>query len=405
MLESRVWRRRLGAVGLLVVFAVLAAACGDDDDDDAAGKSDSATTATSAADSGDGGDDIVADAKARLEEWYEGTERPMPDEGPAPKKGANVWVISCGQGAEGCAVPGNAAKEAGEEIGWDVTIFDGKLNPGEFNTGVSQAVAAGADAIILNVVDCFLVKGALEEAKKAGVVIFGLHSLDCDDPTVGGEALFDGEVDYGDDFENYAALVEAFGSSKADWIIAKTEGKAKTIEFRQNELLVVKYINDGFDKRFKECTTCELVETVNFVLADLGPPVQQKAQGAILKHPEANSIMVPYDSAMTFGIDAAIVESGRADELLVMGGEGFPSNVKSVLTGGGQDAGTGYGFEWEGWAAIDGVNRLLNGEETVDCGCGFRVWDIDHNISDEEGARYEPETDFRTQYRKIWGIS
>ena len=195
-----------------------------------------------------------------------------------------------------------------------------------------------------------------------------------------GQAQFDAELFYGDEYPDYRRLVIAFGTTKADWIIAQTEAQAKTIQFRQDELLVVKYVNDGFEERFKQCTTCELVETVNFVLADLGPPLQQKAQSALLQNPDANSVMVPYDSAMTLGIDAAIVASGRKDELAVMGGEGFVTNIQATRGGKGQDAGTGYGFEWEGWATMDGVNRLLQGQEQVDCGCGFAVWDKDHNV-------------------------
>ena len=399
-------RRRKAIPTLLVALSLLAAACGgggDGDEPAAAPESSAAPAGGSTASSAAGGN-FLADTQQRLEKWYAGTERPLPTSSPKPQPGTKVWVISCGQAAEGCAVPSNAAKEAGDAIGWDVTIFDGKLDPSQYSTGVRQAVAAGAKGIILNVVDCPLVRQALQEAKTAGVKIFGLHSLDCNDPAVGGQPLFDAELFYGNEFPDYRRLVIAFGGTKADWIIAKTEAKAKTIQFRQDELLVVKYINDGFEERFKQCTTCELVETVKFVLADLGPGLQQKAQGALLQNPDANSVMVPYDSAMTLGIDAAIVGSGRADELQVMGGEGFVSNIQAVRDGRGQDAGTGYGFDWEGWASIDGVNRLIQGQPQVDCGCGFAVWDKDHNFP-PEGKPFQPKADFRSNYRKIWGLA
>lgn len=438
------YRRRRVAFLAVGVLAVTTAACGGDDDagtgdastaaaptsavDDAgtvdastaaaptsavhdAGTGDASTGAapTSAAISdttaaaGDGEPDFLVAAQERLDRWYEGTHRDPPAESPPPMEGTNLWILSCGQAAEGCAVPADAAKEAAEAIGWDVTVFDGKLNPAEYSNGVNSAVAAGADAIVLDVVDCQYAAQALSDAKEAGVMIYGLHSLDCDDPAVGGEPVFDAELTYGEEFSNYRELVIGFGGTKADWIIVQTEGQANTIQFNQDELLVVKYIGDGFEETMATCTTCE-VTSVEFVLADLGPPLQAKAEQALLQNPDANSIMVPYDSAMTLGISSAIEESGRKDELFVMGGEGFVANIQNARDDKAQDAGTGYGFEWEGWATVDGVNRLLNGEEQVDCGCGFAVWDRDHNFPEEAGVPFQVPVDFRAHYLKIWGV-
>jgi ribose transport system substrate-binding protein len=387
------------------------AACGDDDE----GTGDAPTATTSAAGAGTtavsgdttaaGGSEpeFLAAARERLDRWYAGTHRDPPAESPPPKEGVNLWILSCGQAAEGCSVPAEAAREAAEAIGWEVTVFDGKLNPAEYSNGVNSAVAAGADAIILDVVDCQYAAQALSDAKKAGVKIYGLHSLDCSDPAVGGEAVFDAELTYGEEFPNYRELVIGFGGTKADWIIVKTEGKANTIQFNQDELLVVKYIGDGFEKTIATCDTCT-VTSVEFVLADLGPPLQQKAEQALLTNPDANSIMVPYDSAMTLGISSAIEASGRKDDLFVMGGEGFVANIQNARDDKAQDAGTGYGFEWEGWASVDGVNRLLSGTPQVDCGCGFAVWDREHNFPEEAGVAFQVPVDFKSNYRKIWGV-
>ena len=254
----------------------------------------------------------------------------MPEEGPEPAAGKQVWVISCGQATEGCATTSNTAIEAGEEIGWEMTLFDGKLNPSLYSDGIRQAVAAGADGIILDAVDCAITRQALQEARDAGVKLLGIHALDCDDPAVGGEALWDGSLYYGEDWPDFRRRLLDFGATKADWIVANAGADAKIIEFRQDELLVIKYINDGFDQRIEElCPDCEIV-TVDFVLADLGPPLTAKAQAALAQNPDATAVMIPYDSAVTLGIGAAIDSSGRQDELHVMGGEGFQSNIENA---------------------------------------------------------------------------
>jgi ribose transport system substrate-binding protein len=404
--RTRRWRAALG----IVLTLGLLAACGDDDTtatDSGATEPTSGDTGAAGQGGGDGGDP-VATARAALEQWYEGTDRPMPEEAPEPAARMNVWVISCGQVVDGCAVVSNAAVEAGEELGWDMTLFDGQINPALFSDGIRQAVAAGADGIILDAVDCAITRQALQEARDAGVRLLGVHALDCDDPAVGGEALWDGSLYYGEDWPDFRRRLLEFGATKADWIVANAGADAQIIAFRQDELFVIKYINDGFDQRIEEiCPDCEIV-TVDFVLADLGPPLTAKAQAALAQHPDATAVMIPYDSAVTLGIGEAIDSSGRQDELHVMGGEGFVTNMANARNGQWQDAGTGYGFEWEGWASIDAMNRLFADEEIVDCGCGFQVWDVRpeaHNLP-PEGQAYQPVTaDFKDHYRRIWGLA
>jgi ribose transport system substrate-binding protein len=392
--------RRMTVLAIVVGF--VAVACGS---------SSSKPSATTVATAGGGatttaaGGDPVAYANAQMVKWYAGTERALPTSSPAPQKGKNIWVISCGQAAEGCADPTNAIVDAGKLIGWNMTVFDGKLDPTLPSTGVRNAIAAKADGIILNVVDCQEVQQPLEEAHAAGIKIMGLHDLDCDDPSLGGKKHFDAGLDLGTDYPDYRTLLLAFGATKADWIISKVGAKANILEFRENDLLVVKYINDGFDAEIKaHCPGCTL-NTQTFVLGDiLTGKLTEKAQAALLQNPDANAAMIPDDSGLTFGIGAAIDGSGRKSKMMVMGGEGFKGNIENVREGKSQDAGTGYGFEWEGWASVDAMNRLLQNSPQVDCGCGFAVWDKDHNFP-PPGQEYTPKADFKTNYMKIWGLT
>jgi ribose transport system substrate-binding protein len=347
---------------------------------------------------------MVAEAEKRLEAAYKGTDRALPTSAPKPMPGKKVWIISPGQIGESASIPTNAAKEAGEAVGWKMTLYDAKLDLTNFSLGIRQAVAAKADGIILHAIDCALVKQPLIEARAAKVKILAYYALDCDDPSVKGEPLYDGSVNFGSQFGDYASLTRTWGAAKADWVIAKTKGKAKVIQFKQDELLVVKYIREGFEQGLAKCKTCEIVKTVDFTLADLGPKLQQKAQGALLQHPEANAIHVPYDSAMLLGVGAALVESGRNDKIEVIAGEGFPSNIQLIRDNKGQDAANAFPAPWTGYAAIDSLNSLFHGQKPQDSGIGYKLIDRDHNLP-APGKGYEPAADFRASYKKIWGIT
>ena len=348
--------------------------------------------------------EMLAYAQKQVDAAYKGTDRTAPTSAAKPQKGKKVWIISPGQVGESASIPTNAAKEAGEAIGWKMTLFDAKLDPSAFGTGIRQAIAAKADGIILDAIDCAWVKQPLVEAHAAKVKVVAYYALDCDDPSIKGEPLYDASVDFGSSFGNYADLTRAWGAVKADWVIVKTEGKAKVINFKQDEFLVVKYIREGFEQELAKCKTCEIVKTVDFTLADFGPKLQQKAQGALLQHPEANAIHVPYDTPMHLGIGAAILESGRNDTLNVIAGEGFPSNIQLIRDNKGQDAANAFPAAWTGWASIDTMNSVFHGQKPQDSGIGYKLIDKDHNMP-APGKGYEPAQDFRAAYRKAWGLT
>jgi ribose transport system substrate-binding protein len=137
-------------------------------------------------------DTYVAQAKADLAAGYKGLFGAPPTTAPAHKKGVKVWIISCGQASAGCSIPVAAAKTAAQALGWKPTVFDGNFGIGDaYNNGVREAIAAGAKVIIPVGVNCNQAKSGYQAAKKAGVIISGVQSFDCNDPEVAdGSPLF-----------------------------------------------------------------------------------------------------------------------------------------------------------------------------------------------------------------------
>jgi ribose transport system substrate-binding protein len=395
---------RLLAMSLTVAVATFGSGCksaGSQDPSAAAGSA--ASAAASSAPAAVADPTILAYAQKQIDLAYAGTDREPPTTATKPQRGKKVWIISPGQVGESASIATNAAKEAGELVGWKMTLFDSKGDPANFSAGIRQAIAAKADGIILHSIDCAWVKQALVEAQAAKVKTLAYYSLDCDDPSVKGEPLYSGTVNFGAQFGDYASLIRAWGAVKADWVIVKTQGLAKAISFKEDEFLIVKYIREGFEQELAKCKTCEVVKTVDFTIPDFGPKLQQKAQGALLQHPEANAVHVPYDTPMLLGIGRAVLESGRNDQISVIAGEGFPSNVQLIRDNKGQDAANAFPAPWTGYAAVDSLNSLFNNQKPQDAGIGWKLIDRDHNLP-APGKGYESAKDFRTAYKKAWGV-
>lgn len=391
-MSSRLTSRPFRLAGAGLAAALLLAGCGGSSDPEPdARQSTDASPAASAA-----GDDSGLNYAGTLREPA-ATARPI-------AKDKKVVVISAGQASISSSVPVGAAEEAAKAAGWQVEVYDSQLNPANSAGLVRQAIASGADGIILQAIDCPGVKGPLQEAKAKGIQVVGIYAFDCNDPIFKGSdpALFSGAINYGPDAKDIGAFTKRYGADQAKAVIAATDGKAKVIFFNQTTVTVLNYTGQGFKEEIEKCAECEIVAEVEFAGAELGPNLQQKATSALLQNPDANVVKSPYTSATLLGIAPAVVQSGRADDLYVMGGEGFAPELDLLRAGQGVNAVNIAPSDWTGWAAVDTLNSLFTDTPIADSGLGWQLVDADNNLP--ASGPFVPDVDFKAAYKKAWGI-
>lgn len=383
------------ALVLAAIFAFALTACGSDSDS----SSSSATGGgeTTAAE-GSGGSSSLADAESQVEEAYAGrfTE---PSSKPSPAaKGKDVWFISAGQASPNAAELWNGVKEAGEAIGWQINLFDAKLDPSKFPEGIRQAVASGADGMV-SMVDCGIAKSAYEAARKAGVESVTIVAFDCDEIEPGAEALTSAPISLGERYADWPTAYQAWGSDLAAWTIAQTEGEANVINATNEEFALINNLGMGYASRIEECEECS-VTSMPWTVAEAGAKLAAKVQATILREPDANALQ---DSANPqLGMSQGVVQSGKAGQIKVVGGLGLPEDVALLKEEGkGLDGMAAWPINWWGWAAVDTLNSVFNGEEPEDSGLGWLMMDREHNLP--TGEDFEPEVDYKAIYTKRWG--
>jgi ribose transport system substrate-binding protein len=64
--------------------------------------------------------------------------------------------------------------------------------------------------------------------------------------------------------------------------------------------------------------------------------------------------------------------------------------------------GAGLPLGWEGYAAVDALNRILQGEEPVPTGMGLQLFDADTNVPASGG--YVPPFDYKAIYKQAWEL-
>ena len=386
-------RRRVGAIVAPLAIVALAASCS---------KSTSNTSSTTPAPSS--GSSSSAPANATLAAVYKGTMTAPSSASRPAVKGKNIWIISAGQSSESSSVPVNAAADAARTIGWTVHIYDTQLNPANASIGVSSAIAARADGIIVDG-DCALARSQLEQAKAKGIVVVPIYGYDCNDPYSGksNERLFTGYTNYGAAAnKNLAAFAESYGYAQGQAVIAATNGQAKALVFNDPESTVVHYLTVGFERAISQCSGCKLVQQVDFKGLQLGPQLEQIAASAILRHPEVNAIKSAFAAATLLSIAPAVQQSGRAGSIYVMGGEGFEDELNLLRSHEGVNAVMISPSDWTGWSAVDTMNSLFRHEAPAFSGLGWQLVDATHNLP--ASGPWTPPVDFKSIYKKAWGV-
>jgi ribose transport system substrate-binding protein len=382
-------RTKAGAMLAAAAVAAGLAACGSND------------SATNAQSSSPKTPSSTGAAGAQLAGLYKGTIGSPPTSGPPAAKGKTVLIISCGQQTPSCASGAKGAMDAATAIGWTPKLFDGKFNPALYGTGVQQAVATKVDGIILDAIDCVTAKPQLEQARKAGIKIVAIASYDCNDPSIGGPALFDGQPFFAGGLKDNRAAAFAWSAMQAKFAAARQDGKAKVVLFKLDAFLAGKYMRQGLKRGFESCSGCQIVDEVPLAPTDIGPKLQQKVQSALIQHPEANTVMPGFDVLLLAGVGAGVKASGRAGQVKLFGAEGYAPTA-DLARQGGVAGGVAVPADWQGWAAIDTLNRIFAGGKPVDEGLGFQAWDKTHNLGTSGG--YEPKVDYQAAYKKLWGV-
>jgi ribose transport system substrate-binding protein len=212
------------------------------------------------------------------------------------------------------------------------------------------------------------------------------------------DMVFDGEGEI-----YYSNFALDYGRDKSAIAIAATKGEAKVMLLDVPDLVTVAALTDGFEEGMAACTTCEIVTTVDLTTLDqVNGVVEQKMTAALARHPQVDTIFQSTDGLFLTGVQTAILNSGHAADLLVVGSEGFLSNLDAIRSGSGQNIAMAFDSRWEAWASVDAMNRAFAGAEQVHGGQGYIYVDATTNMP-ASGA-WDSNIDFRAAFKTLWGV-
>jgi len=341
-------------------------------------------------------DDAVAKAKADVAR-YSGPQTTWegPTTAPKPDAGKSIVFLSGDEQNDISHLYGQYIKQAGEKIGWKVTIIDGKGSPTSWLAGMNQAIALKRDGIAM-FADAASLKDPISAGVAQGIKFVGLHAAGLPGPQP--------DLNL---FVNIQEDPREIGKAEAAWAIADSDGKARVVILSHNEYAIAEVKSMATKAEVEACGGCKVLDYVN-------SPASEAAQ----RQPQLTTSWV-----QRFGVPFYATSVGDNDwdfavPVLRSGGID-PSQVKLIAADGNRSAydrirkGDQYQvvtvsepIELQAYQAVDELNRAFHGQAPS----GFvqpPFLVTKDNIHSEGGDQntFIPSNDYKKHYLQIWGVA
>jgi ABC-type sugar transport system substrate-binding protein len=264
-----------------------------------------------------------------------------------PQKVKNIVVISCSQ-ATACAMEVAGIVQAANVIGWHTTVVDGKGDPNVISAGIRNAVVSGATGIILASTGLNAEVGALRFAKSHHVPVLANAQITAQ------QAGIDPSLVAGNNPDPNVLR----GRVSADWMIWNSHGTAGVVIFRTSDA-GLQTRDSATVARLKQCAGCTILfqDVVGFAVTTT--PKMSQEMNSILDRfgNKVKYIRDPYSAADAFAVPA-LQARGRTDVQVL---SDAPTKLQMQQCYQGKNIGAVYGDDltWNGWEAVDEMNRIL----------------------------------------------
>lgn len=376
-------RAAIALVGASLALGMTA--CGGDDEPATGGSGAAAQTS--------GGDAKLtafnAKVDALVEERSKEQKPAVPTTGSKPKPGRKIVIVSCSQQAEGCRRNSQTAADAAKIAGWTSTVVDAAGDPTKMAAGVRQAIDTKATGLVMVGIDTAFIPDVLQQAKDAGL---GMVCWVCgNDPD-----LYDDVVTPTKTYAEDGYLATAAAYQMQDY-------KLHTLNMEENAFVIDRDRGVGARRFVEECEAaggdCKLLGSAEFALTDLTTSAPQKAVNLVRTKPGANVFWSAFDAAATFQFQA-LEQANLTEGMIGVGFDANEANLDDIRSDGFQRITVGLPAKAAGFAFIDNLIRLDNGEKVVDQGVQTKL--LTKENLPAEGA-WDGDFDVEPLYRKLWG--
>ncbi|TLS46467.1 substrate-binding domain-containing protein [Streptomyces montanus] len=372
------------AAALLAVAATAMAGC-------ERGSSSTASSAGSPESAEPGCPTVLARAK-RVVKKAEDVNAPWngPTTGPTAVPDKTIVYIAQTLTNPGVAGVAQGVQEAAKVMGWDVRTINGQGTPAGIRDAFDEALALRPSGIVIGGFDPKPTARQVEQAKAADIPLIGWHAVAAPGPSADPEL-----------FSNITTRVEDVAKISADWIIARSDGRAGVVLFTDASIPFAKRKSDLIKKELATCSDISLLSYEDI-------PIPQ-ANSRTIK--VVSSLLSRFGSKWTYSAaindlyfdhaTAALRADGKGGAgapYNIGAGDGDPSAFERINGRQFQAATVPEPLSEQGWQIIDEFNRAFAGKPASGYVAPVHI----STAANSGGALSWDAEGYREAYRRIW---
>lgn len=302
--------------------------------------------------------------------------------------GKSIWYITNSQNQFSTEMS-DGVEEAGAAAGVDITIFDGQNSTSKYSEGVNQAIAQGADGIILMAVQPAVISEDLAAAEAAGIAVLSTLNGDPTEPVEAGT------------FANFTADYTADGGLMAKWALDDSGCTADILVVQSSPVHVWDLAAQGIEATVSDiCPDDCKVKVLDIDPANIATDTGTQLQTALQVDPGVTHVLPVWDSSMPY-IAPAVAAAGSNAKVLAH--DGISASLELIAAGQDQDGTVAMPPPgWIGWAAFDEVARAILGLETPGYVIPTRLVTAE-NVGNGSTQDVSPNyTDYQAAFTEAW---
>lgn len=348
--------------------------------------------ATTAGSSKPGCPAVLADAKRSVRK-AESVSAPWTGPTTGPKAASGKTIVYVAQTMTNPGVQGAAkgVQEAADVVGWHFRVIDGLGTPAGIRAAFSQAIALDPAGIVIGGFDPASTAQQTRRAAAAGIPLIGWHAVAAPGPSTSPKL-----------FTNVTTKVEDVAKISADWIIARSNGRAGVVLFTDATIPFAKRKSDLIKKELATCSDVRLLSYENIPIPEAATRSVTAVSALVSRFGDRWTYSVAINDLYFENAAPALRAAGKQGSgapFNIGAGDGDPSAFQRINSKESQAATVPEPLSEQGWQIVDEFNRAFSSEPAS----GY-VAPVHITTTANSGGELSWDPDeYRQVYRTIWG--
>jgi ribose transport system substrate-binding protein len=386
-----------------LVAAVAACSSGSSSSSSSAATSTATSSATTAATASATASTAagVAYAQAQIQAAMAAPAAPVPStaiSGLSSLRGKTIYYVPISSDVPAFAITAAAMKTALASVGVNLEVCSGNFNPSQFAACFSQAIGAGAAAIVSDAIPYQITASLIEKASAKGIGVVVTDQTPLPGRPEGKN------IAYIPGNNNQYQLTQ-------DWIIANSNGNADVLELEATDspTSLAATADFAIPELQKYCPSCK--ETLLKFTSSNEQDLPSLISAALLKDPNINYISPQYDQYVSFVIQG-IQDAQATGRVKMAASAAALSGLQDVNTPSSTvKAEVADNQVYNGWIDADEAMRMALGQAAVSYSIPVRLFTsanisgIQLNNAGMASGSWFGSTSYEQQFKTLWGVS